>query len=33
MEYIIKDLVFKKKEDVSCNCYIAKIKNLQYTGY
>ena len=26
MEYIIKDLVFKKKEDVSCNYYIAKIK-------
>lgn len=26
MEYIIKDLVFKKKEDVSCNCYIANIK-------
>lgn len=26
MEYIIKDLVFKKKENISCNCYIANIK-------
>ena len=26
MDYIIKDLVFKKKEDISCNCYIANIK-------
>lgn len=26
MNYIIKDLVFKKKEDVSCNCYVANIK-------
>lgn len=26
MDYIIKDLVFKKKEDISCNCYVATIK-------
>lgn len=26
MEYIIKDLVFKKKENISCNCYVARVK-------
>ena len=26
MDYLIKDLVFKKKDNVSCNCYIANIK-------
>ena len=26
MEYIIKDLVFKKKENINCNCYISNIK-------
>ena len=26
MDYIIKDLVFKKKEDINCNCYVANIK-------
>lgn len=26
MEYIIKDLVFEKKEDILCNCYVARVK-------
>ena len=26
MEYVIKDLVFKKKKDINCNCYVANIK-------
>lgn len=26
MEYIIKDLVFKKKENIAYNCYVTRIK-------
>ena len=26
MNYVIKDLVFKKKENINCNCYVANIK-------
>lgn len=26
MNYMIKDLVFKKKDNVACNCYISNIK-------
>ena len=26
MNYVIKDLVFKKKENINCDCYVSNIK-------